>query len=729
MPRGNSGALFFSAMDWGVSEMKRVAGAVLGLRHSRSTDARRLSLSRIEPLSECEARRIPDQDFVAARFDTDADAKRSPSRIVVLLSTPRSGSTYLCELLHCAGFCTAHEYFQPEQYLRLLAHRWGCVDQGRLSWPRYAHALENHRTSSKGVLGINVHGKHLHRFDEALPHFRAAHVDYLWLKRRDKLRQAVSLAIAKQTGQWSSLFKQRAEARYDRSLIQQSLRTIHADEDLIAAYLHAREISYDTIYYEDIVRDSGSALQSVFGIDVSEIARHGVMRRQGGSTNNAWVTSLGKDIFFGRRTDQEGVSLQPAAPCPVTAIRPTRVKRRTSSDSTRKVLIITSAPTHPSNRGNRARINSLVDSLRALGHDVHLMHACRHQEAAVATREAWGKRYVPVVSKRGRPKTLVQRAARKIGSEAGYRYGLDQWYDPAIDDAIDALRDRESFDTVIVEYVFLSRALLRFGDDVLKILDTHDVFANRHRLFLDHQETPAWYSCTPRSEAKGLNRSDVVLAIQEEEAEYFRSRTSSQVVTIGHPVPLNPLSYDDAVPGRLVVIGSDNPVNVGSIGWFIHKVLPGIRKELPYAELAVAGTVCNKLDATAGVRLLGPLDDLGTAYASARVVINPTRFGTGLKIKSVEALAHGRALVTTPCGAAGLSAGAQSAFMVESDPEAFGKQVIELLVNERLASALGQEAYRFSEQYNRRTQTDIMNLFGGRGPVSSEHSDKVAGLA
>lgn len=709
---GNSGARtqILEAMRKEAPWLKILTTAVQRMRNAGDAHDARAALSRVDPLSEDEVRRIPDGDFVSASFDIES--KQSPSRTVVLLSTPRSGSTYLCELLHRADFCTAHEYFQPTQYLPLLAHRWGCVDQGRVSWLRYARALERHRTSSAGVLGINVHGKHLRRFDEASTYFCSPDIDFLWLQRRDKLRQAVSYSIARQTGQWSSLFRSRAVARYDRSLILKSLRAIHEDEDLIAAYLHARGMSCSTIYYEDVVRAPDAILRSALGIELGEnVGNEIAVRPQGGPRNDAWLSLLGRDMFFGRHDNERSA---PKAVVRASERRLSRAVPRTNARA-RKVLIVSPVPTHPANRGNRARVGALVESLRDFGHDIHFMHVARDLEHVETMRKVWGSRYTPVQMQRpgSHAATLTRRIGRKVGVDAAYRYGLDEWYDPVVDEATDELNARIRFDTVVVEYVFLSRALLRFGDDVLKVIDTHDAFTNRHRHYLNHRQRPKWYSCTSRAEARGLDRSDVVLAIQEDEAEYFRSLTTREVVTIGHSVPLSPPSNNDVVPGRMVAIGSENAINTRSLGWFIEQVLPQIRRELPHAELAVAGRVCGTLGSAPGVRLLGRLEDLGAAYASASVAINPTLFGTGLKIKTVEALGYGRALVTTPCGAAGLSSGVQSAFLVESDPEAFAARVVDLLVDDEQARALGQSAYRFAQRYNEGTQADLFTLFGG----------------
>jgi LPS sulfotransferase NodH len=263
-------------------------------RRRRSAD-----LSRLEPLPEARAAGIPDADFVSAAFDVEASTP--PRRMVVVLSTPRSGSTYLCELLHRAGLCTAHEYFQPYQYLPLLAHRWGCVERGHVSWPSYARALERHRTSPQGVLGVNIHGSHVRHFLQALPWLTAPDAAYLWLRRRDKLRQAVSYGIARQTRQWSTHFARGAEPRYDYAAFARLLGAIHEQEDLIRAFLHERAPVHRTLDYEDLVDDPAGSLKSALGVEsaATPTASEPGLRRQGDATNEGFLSRFVQDVLAG----------------------------------------------------------------------------------------------------------------------------------------------------------------------------------------------------------------------------------------------------------------------------------------------------------------------------------------------------------------------------------------------------------------------------------------------
>ena len=78
-------------------------------------------------LNEIDLRKsgIPKQDLVDAQFDLDEN--NLTENILVIFSTPRCGSSYLCNLLRTNSLCIPHEYFQLEQYLPILSKRWGCT--------------------------------------------------------------------------------------------------------------------------------------------------------------------------------------------------------------------------------------------------------------------------------------------------------------------------------------------------------------------------------------------------------------------------------------------------------------------------------------------------------------------------------------------------------------------------------------------------------------------------
>lgn len=97
-----------------------------------------------------------------------------------------------------------------------------------------------------------------------------------------------------------------------------------------------------------------------------------------------------------------------------------------------------------------------------------------------------------------------------------------------------------------------------------------------------------------------------------------------------------------------------------------------------------------------GVRAIGYVRRLAGAYRAADVVINPVTLGTGLKIKTVEALASGKAVVTTPCGAEGLEGGAGVAFVVATDMQELAGEVVRLLQDPARRHSLERSAIEWA---------------------------------
>jgi glycosyltransferase involved in cell wall biosynthesis len=315
-----------------------------------------------------------------------------------------------------------------------------------------------------------------------------------------------------------------------------------------------------------------------------------------------------------------------------------------------RILVVSPTPTHPQDAGNRARIHALLSGLKEAGHAIHLCLLLRENPspaALAAMRAAWDE-VVEVPHDRGRERKGL-----------GALNALDDWILPEAEAAFAALAARRpGFDAVLVEYVFLSRALEFFGEGVTKILDTHDVFGGRAAGLAALGLENRFFATTPEEEGRGLDRAGLVLAIQEEEAAVLRSRTRAPVITLGHlPAdprpPLPPRAPDGWV--SIGYIGSANPLNTRALGRFLAALDPAALAGMG-GEMVVAGGAGRDLREGAGLRLLGPVPDADALYAGVDLVVNPHEGGTGLKVKTVEALARGRPVIGTAEAFAGLPA-------------------------------------------------------------------------
>jgi len=382
-----------------------------------------------------------------------------------------------------------------------------------------------------------------------------------------------------------------------------------------------------------------------------------------------------------------------------------------------RVLLVAPVPTHPSSTGASSRIRHMAEALRRLGHRVdflYLQQPLRVDDTGM--RQYWGERLH--VFRSLSPASFVGRARRKLYRLVGKTFHLnlpvDCYFDPEAARFLGQLGAEPGFDAVIASYVFYSK-LLESLNGPRTLIDTHDVFADRFRLYRQHGQANEFFSTSTAQEGKALARADAILAIQDSDAQHFRSITSRPVAIVGHlarPDDSPPISAPDS--SVLLFVGGPMGINVHGVTWFIEKVLPLVRRRVPHTELWLAGGVSDRLRRGApGVRRMGFVDRLDQVYGRATVVINPQQFGTGLSIKSVDALLHGRPLVTTESGARGLEAGAGAAFYQASSAEAFSHLLVELLRDPVRAEALSRCGFEFVRSYYRRNLQALDDVLSG----------------
>lgn len=206
-------------------------------------------------------KKIPEDDFVDVQYDYKANVKTT--NILIILSTQRSGSTFLCELIKQSNFCLPHEYFQPFEYLKILSERWGCLIDNELNIPRFIEQLKKNRTYDNGWLGINLHGSHLEIFKKMEKELAEINVTYIHLVRNNQVAQAVSYYVASEGGQWSSNFKKKNNPNYSYQLILEKLLWIQEQNRMIKRYLSKKK--YQTISYEDFVLNPHEYISKITG--------------------------------------------------------------------------------------------------------------------------------------------------------------------------------------------------------------------------------------------------------------------------------------------------------------------------------------------------------------------------------------------------------------------------------------------------------------------------------
>ena len=323
-----------------------------------------------------------------------------------------------------------------------------------------------------------------------------------------------------------------------------------------------------------------------------------------------------------------------------------------------KILIISKCPTHPTNAGNRWGILAQAQILERLGNEIHFLYVQElpmrenvkaYERDLEETSKYWGTSFhlfnVPKIEK-------LSFNIKKYIDKAFFNnyYNVDEVYPVGLSSYIARLQKREIFDICIVNYVYLTKLF-----DKVKFPKTA-VFTHDCMSYKDLMVNEPCRTMNAHQEAKGLQRCQHIFAVQDEEMAYFHLLSPrSKVYNIYskydyHPQPI-------AGNHNIVFLSGGNTYNVNGIHWFVKEVFPMIRKRFNDAKLLIGGSICKvikDLEDVSGVQLLGFVDNPADFYAKADVAINPVYQGTGLKIKTFEAISYDKVTLVHPHSMAGV---------------------------------------------------------------------------
>lgn len=266
----------------------------------------------------------------------------------------------------------------------------------------------------------------------------------------------------------------------------------------------------------------------------------------------------------------------------------------------------------------------------------------------------------------------------------GYRRTLKSFYRAELLQAFAHFYESSDFDAVIIEYVwygFLADAVDR--DKSLLLLDFHDLYHQRVESYGRFNRVPDRV-ITREEELAVFEKFDYLIALQRADFDFLSGLLPGKLLVTMHPHRVFPEVYQQRLATgqtrdklSLVYFGAFSDASLDSVRWFIRHVWANDLAQL--YVLNIYGTVCEALTVTAeGVILKGRVETVEEVYRNADVAVNPARFGSGLKIRNIEAMAFGVPMVTTFIGAQGLEAHKDELFLVANEPDEFRRQLIRL---------------------------------------------------
>lgn len=162
-------------------------------------------------------------------------------------------------------------------------------------------------------------------------------------------------------------------------------------------------------------------------------------------------------------------------------------------------------------------------------------------------------------------------------------------------------------------------------------------------------------------------------------------------------------SNDEETPALIYTGGMNMFANRDAVEWFLDNIWPQIKAAVPGVRFFAVGSrpsarVLQAAASDSAVQAPGFVDDVRPWVARSAVYVVPLRVGGGTRLKMVDAMAQGKAIVATSLGAEGIDGKHGEQFMLADDPESFAHTVIGLLKDPAARRRLGAAARLRAEQ-------------------------------
>lgn len=393
-----------------------------------------------------------------------------------------------------------------------------------------------------------------------------------------------------------------------------------------------------------------------------------------------------------------------------------------------KILVITTKSPYPLNEGRALRTYNLIREM-ARHHELHLIsfvqdeldvEGIEHMRSICQQVTA-----VPLYLGWRRAKLAWDLARDLISPEP---VAVLKYQDGGMTAAIRRAMQTHAYDLVHLDMLHLATYLPLIGKTPTLLME-HNVETQiiQRRADTQPKRLQRWYLQRQARklrefETKACRAATKVVAVSDNDVDHLQQLTGRRdIVCVPNGVdtafftPVEEVSPTQQ-PRSLVYVGGFTWYpNQDAIEYFCKEVFPIIRQEAPDVVLRVIGryrenAVTQSMQAQGGVELCGLVDDIRPFVHEASVYIVPLRIGGGTRLKILDALAMGKAIVSTSIGCEGIAVTPNTDILVEDTPEAFARAVLSLLDAPAEARRLGDNGRRLVEQrYDWRALGTVLN--------------------
>ena len=377
----------------------------------------------------------------------------------------------------------------------------------------------------------------------------------------------------------------------------------------------------------------------------------------------------------------------------------------------RKVLFICNKSPWPAKEGGPIAMNRLIEGLADAGNQVKVLAVDSNkyhvdlQNIPAAYLRKTNIGFVPV-------DLSVKPVPAFFNLFSNKSYHVQRFISKTFEEKLKEVLQKEDYDIVQMETLFMAPYLktIRRYSKAKAVLRAHNIehliwkrmaHAGSNplkRLYLKHL-----YTTLEHYEKSVLDRFDGILPITEKDAAFFRqySRTPVKAIPFGiYPEP-PAKTVNPGVENALFHIGAMNWMpNQEGMDWFLKEVWPRLTSRHPELRFYLAGRAMParfKRLSQKNVVVLGEVPDARAFILSKSISIAPLFSGSGVRIKIMESMALGKAVVSTSTGAEGIACTHGKDILIADTADDFAKAVSFLYTHPAKAEELGKNARKLME--------------------------------
>lgn len=376
----------------------------------------------------------------------------------------------------------------------------------------------------------------------------------------------------------------------------------------------------------------------------------------------------------------------------------------------RQILILCHKFPYPAKDGGAIATMGMIRGLHALGHTLTVMsmntykHYAYLDELPDDVREL-ATFYTVDVDIRIKPFDAL---SNLLFSKKSYH--VQRFYSQAFDTALCNLLRKEHFELVQLEGLFLSayipsiRKIETHAPIVLRAHNVeHEIFERQAKLARGLRQ---YYLAVTAARIRAyqvaqLQRKayDAIMPISDRDGAELKKLGASvpmHIAKAGVDLSHLPTGPDEAAHPSICYIGAlDWAPNQEGLRWFIEKAWPGLRRLYPNIILRIAGRQMPAYFAKLkkpGITVVGETPDAYAFMRAHSIMIAPLFSGSGMRVKLIEGMALGRAIVTTSISAEGIPVQHGRHLLLADNAEDFVNCVATLIENPQLCKTLGEHA-------------------------------------